>query len=52
MGTSGIISRVATLVALLIGTSAAYGLSRYDFKGKALIKYGELIIYIYKQIYI
>lgn len=38
MGTSVIISGVATLAALLIGTPAAYGLSRYDFKGKALIK--------------
>ena len=38
MGMSVLISGVATIAALLIGTPAAYGLSRYDFKGKALIK--------------
>lgn len=38
MLTSFIISGVATLAALLIGVPAAYGLSRYDFKGKGAIK--------------
>ena len=38
MGTSFFISMVATLAALLIGMPAAYGLSRYNFKGKAAIK--------------
>ena len=34
MMTSLSISTVATLAALVIGMPAAYGLSRYDFKGK------------------
>mgnify|MGYP001060544364 FL=1 len=38
IGTSFFISMVATLAALLIGMPAAYGLSRYNFKGKAAIK--------------
>lgn len=38
MGTSFIISLVATIVALIIGMPAAYGLSRYNFKGKGVIK--------------
>lgn len=38
MSTSFIISGVATLVALVIGMPAAYGLSRYNFKGKEIIK--------------
>ncbi|RDY26369.1 ABC transporter permease [Romboutsia weinsteinii] len=38
MVTSLVISGVATLVALIIGMPAAYGLSRYDFKGKGAIK--------------
>jgi len=38
MLTSFIISGVATLAALVIGVPAAYGLSRYDFKGKGAIK--------------
>ncbi|MDZ5001435.1 ABC transporter permease, partial [Clostridium perfringens] len=38
MITSFVISGVATLAALIIGTPAAYGLSRYDFRGKAAIK--------------
>ena len=38
MGTSFAISGVATLAALVIGMPAAYGLSRYDFKGKGVIK--------------
>lgn len=38
MTTSFIISLVATLVALVIGMPAAYGLSRYNFKGKEIIK--------------
>lgn len=38
MGTSFIISFVATIVALIIGMPAAYGLSRYNFKGKGVIK--------------
>ena len=38
MITSFTISGIATLLALLIGMPAAYGLSRYDFKGKATIK--------------
>jgi putative spermidine/putrescine transport system permease protein len=32
------ISLGATLIALLFGVPAAYGLSRYDFKGKSVIK--------------
>ena len=38
MITSITISGVATLLALLIGVPAAYGLSRYEFKGKGTIK--------------
>lgn len=38
MITSLTISGIATLAALIIGMPAAYGLSRYDFKGKAAIK--------------
>lgn len=38
MTTSFVISGIATLVALIIGVPAAYGLSRYDFKGKGIIK--------------
>ena len=38
MGASFIISLVATIVALIIGMPAAYGLSRYNFKGKGVIK--------------
>ncbi|MGL4912310.1 MAG: ABC transporter permease [Romboutsia sp.] len=38
MITSFTISTIATLIALVIGMPAAYGLSRYDFKGKAAIK--------------
>ncbi|WP_042276566.1 ABC transporter permease [[Clostridium] dakarense] len=38
MITSLTISGIATLAALVIGMPAAYGLSRYDFKGKAAIK--------------
>ncbi len=38
MITSFVISGVATLAALIIGMPAAYGLSRYDFRGKAAIK--------------
>lgn len=38
MGTSFFISLVATIVALIIGMPAAYGLSRYNFKGKSVIK--------------
>lgn len=36
--TSTIISALATFAALIIGLPAAYGLSRYDFKGKGAIK--------------
>lgn len=35
---SFIIAAVATIVSLILGIPAAYGLSRYDFKGKAAIK--------------
>lgn len=38
MWTSFLISGIATLTALIIGIPAAYGLSRFDFKGKSLIK--------------
>ena len=38
MITSLSISTVATIIALIIGMPAAYGLSRYDFKGKRLLK--------------
>ena len=38
MGTSFVISGIATLAALIIGMPAAYGLSRFNFKGKALLK--------------
>ncbi|MGL5380930.1 ABC transporter permease [Clostridium sp.] len=38
MMTSFIISGIATVAALIIGIPAAYGLSRYDFKGKGAIK--------------
>lgn len=38
MTTSFMISFIATLIALFIGVPAAYGLSRYEFKGKAAIK--------------
>lgn len=38
MMTSAIISTLATLAALVIGLPAAYGLSRFDFKGKGAIK--------------
>lgn len=38
MGTSFVISGIATLAALIIGMPAAYGLSRFNFKGKALVK--------------
>lgn len=38
MTTSFVISFIATILALLIGVPAAYGLSRYDFKGKGAIK--------------
>ena len=38
MMTSLSISTVATLAALVIGMPAAYGLSRYDFKGKEALK--------------
>ena len=38
MGTSFVISGIATLTALIIGIPAAYGLSRFNFKGKGLIK--------------
>lgn len=38
MFTSLFISFVATVVALIIGVPASYGLSRYDFRGKALLK--------------
>ena len=38
MMTSLSISTVATLAALVIGMPAAYGLSRYDFKGKGTLK--------------
>ena len=38
MFTSLLISFVATLFALLIGIPASYGLSRYNFKGKGLLK--------------
>ena len=32
------ISTIATVIALIIGMPAAYGLSRFDFKGKSLLK--------------
>lgn len=38
MMTSFIISGISTLVALIIGIPAAYGLSRSNFKGKAALK--------------
>lgn len=38
MSTSFMISFIATLLALIIGIPAAYGLSRYNFKGKGAIK--------------
>lgn len=38
MKTSFLISIIATLAALVIGMPAAYGLSRFDFKGKGAIK--------------
>lgn len=38
MITSFAISGIATLLALVIGMPAAYGLSRFNFKGKAIIK--------------
>lgn len=38
MFTSLFISFIATLCALLIGIPASYGLSRYNFKGKGLLK--------------
>lgn len=38
MGTSFLISTVSTLSALVIGMPAAYGLSRYNFKGKDILK--------------
>ena len=38
MGTSFIISGIATLAALIIGMPAAYGLSRFNFKEKLLLK--------------
>lgn len=38
MVTSLVISTISTLAALVIGMPAAYGLSRYDFKGKGSLK--------------
>ena len=38
MGISFFISMIATIAALIIGMPAAYGLSRYNFKGKGIIK--------------
>ena len=38
MMTSLSISTIATLAALVIGMPVAYGLSRYDFKGKEILK--------------
>lgn len=36
--TSLLVSGIATILALLVGIPAAYGLSRFEFKGKGLIK--------------
>ena len=38
MATSFTISGIATLIALIIGVPAAYGLSRGNFKGKGALK--------------
>lgn len=36
--TSLVVSGIATIIALLVGVPAAYGLSRFEFKGKGAIK--------------
>lgn len=38
MGSSFMISGIATVIALIIGIPAAYGLSRSNFKGKGILK--------------
>lgn len=38
IGVSFTVSGIATLIALIIGTPAAYGLSRSNFKGNAILK--------------